>query len=70
MFSREQYTVLAKLKQLRYYVKQLTPTLKASMGLIKEERNNIFNCKDNFEKYKLNLVLNILYFILNFFILL
>ena len=28
------------------------------MGLIKEERNNIFNCEDNFEKYKLNLVLN------------
>ena len=58
VFSQEQYTVLAKLKQLRYYVKQLTPTLKASMGLIKEERNNIFNCEDNFEKYKLNLVLN------------
>ena len=58
VYSQEQYTVLAKLKQLRYYVKQLTPTLKASMGLIKEERNNIFNCEDNFEKYKLNLVLN------------
>ena len=58
VYSQEQYTVLAKLKQLRYYVKQLTPTLKASMALNKEERNNIFNCEDNFEKYKLNLVLN------------
>ena len=58
VYSQEQYTVLAKLKQLRYYVKQLTPTLKTSMELIKEERNNIFNCEDNFEKYKLNLVLN------------
>ena len=58
VYSQEQYTVLAKLKQLRYYVKQLTPTLKASMALVKEERNNIFNCEDNFEKYKLNLVLN------------
>ena len=38
VYSQEQYTVLAKLKQLRYYVKQLTPTLKASMDLIKEER--------------------------------
>ena len=56
--SQEQYTVLAKLKQLRYYVKQIAPTLKMSMDLIKEERNNIFNCEDNFEKYKLNLVLN------------
>ena len=58
VYSQEQYTVLAKLKQLRYYVKQLTPTLKSAMALIKEERNNIFNCEDNFEKYKLNLVLN------------
>ena len=58
VYSQEQYTVLAKLKQLRYYVKQLTPTLKASMALFKDERNNIFNCEDNFEKYKLNLVLN------------
>ena len=35
VFSQEQYTILAKLKQLRYYVKQLTPTLKSSMELVK-----------------------------------
>ena len=58
VYSQEQYTVLAKLKQLRYYVKQLTPTLKASMDLIKEERNSIYECEDSFEKYKLDLVIN------------
>ena len=35
VFSQEQYTILAKLKQLIYYVKQLTPTLKSSMELVK-----------------------------------
>ena len=58
VYSQEEYTVLAKLKQLRYYVKQLTPTLKNSMELIKEERRNIFECDDKFEKYKLNSVIN------------
>ena len=57
VYSQEQYTVLAKLKQLRYYVKQLTPTLKESMEMIKEEQRNIYVCEDKFEQYKLNLVL-------------
>ena len=58
VYSQQQYTVLAKLKQLRYYVKQLTPTLKQSIQLIGEEQNNIFSLEDKFEKYKLNLVIN------------
>ena len=58
VYSQEQYTALAKLKQIRYYVKQITPTLKSSMDLVKEEKNNVYNCEDKFEKYKLNLVLN------------
>jgi len=58
VISQTQYTVLAKLKQLRYYVKQLTPTLKESMELIKKEKKNIDECDDKFEKYKLNLVYN------------
>ena len=58
VYSQEQYTVLAKLKQLRYYVKQLTPTLKNSMELVKDERKNIFVCEDKFDKYKLNLIIN------------
>jgi Na+/phosphate symporter len=58
VISQTQYTVLAKLKQLRYYVKQLTPTLKESMEFIKKEKKNIDECDDKFEKYKLNLVYN------------
>ena len=58
VISQTQYTVLEKLKQLRYYVKQLTPTLKESMELIRKEKNNIDECNDKFEKYKLNLVFN------------
>ena len=57
VYSQQQYTVLAKLKQLRYYVKQLTPTLKESMKMVKEEQRNIYACEDKFEEYKLNLVL-------------
>ena len=56
--SQARYTVLAKLKQLRYYVKQLSPTLKESMALISKEKNNIDECDDKFDKYKLNLVFN------------
>ena len=58
VYSQEEYTVLAKLKQLRYYVKQLTPTLKTSMELMKKERANIYECQDKFDKYKLNMVIN------------
>ena len=58
VISQTQYIVLAKLKQLRYYVKQLTPTLKESMELIKKEKKNIDEFDDKFEKYKLNLVFN------------
>ena len=42
VISQYQYTVLAKLKQLRYYVKQLTPTLKESMKLVQLEKRNIY----------------------------
>jgi len=58
VFSQEQYTILAKLKQLRYYVKQLTPTLKSSMELVKDERKNIFICQDKLDNYKLSYVIN------------
>ncbi len=58
VISQYQYTVLAKLKQLRYYVKQLTPTLKESMKLVQLEKRNIYACEDKFDKYKLNLALN------------
>ena len=58
VISQAQYTVLAKLKQLRYYVKQLSPILKESMALIGKEKNNIDECDDKFDKYKLNLVFN------------
>ena len=58
VISQAEYIVLAKLKQLRYYVKQLTPTLKKSMGAISEERQNIDECNNKMEKYKLNLVFN------------
>ena len=43
VISQTQYTVLAKLKQLRYYVKQLTPLLKESMELINEETERNWN---------------------------
>ena len=56
--SQTQYTVLAKLKQLRYYVKQLLPTLKESIALISREKNNIDECDDKLDKYKLNMVFN------------
>ena len=56
--SQAQYTVLAKLKQLRYYVKQLSPILKDSMGNISKEKSIIDECDDKFDKYKLNLVFN------------
>ena len=58
IISQYQYTVLAKLKQLRYYVKLLTPTLKESMDLVQIEKRNIYACEDKFDKYKLNLALN------------
>ena len=58
VFSQEQYTILAKLKQLRYYVKQLTPTLKSWMELVKDERKNIFICQDKLDNYKLSYVIN------------
>ena len=58
VISQYQYTVLAKLKQLRYYVKQLTPTLMESMNLVRLEKRNIYACEDKFDKYKLNLALN------------
>ena len=58
VFSQEKYTILAKLKQLRYYVKQLTPTLKSSMELVKDERKNIFICQDKLDNYKLSYVIN------------
>ena len=57
VISQYQYTVLAKLKQLRYYVKQLTPTLKESMKLVQLEKRSIYACEDKFDKYKLNLAL-------------
>ena len=58
VISQAQYTALAKLKQLRYYVKQLAPTLKESMELINEEKRNIYCCEDKFDKYKLNIALD------------
>ena len=58
VISQAHYTALAKLKQLRYYVKQLTPTLKESMELINEEKRNIYACEDKFDKYKLNMAFN------------
>ena len=57
-YSQEQYTVLAQLKQLRYYVKQLSPLLRNSIEHIKEEQKSIFEIEDKFEKSKLNKVLN------------
>ena len=57
-YSQEQYTVLARLKQLRYYVKQLSPILRNSIEHIKEEQKSIFEIEDKFEKSKLNIVIN------------
>ena len=58
VYSQQEYTVLAKLKQLRYFVKQLGPTLETSMNYIKTEQDNIFQIQDKFDKYKLHKVLN------------
>ena len=58
VISQAQYTTLAKLKQLRYYVKQLTPTLKESLEFASEEKRNIYCCEDKFDKYKLNIAFN------------
>ena len=55
VISQAQYTTLAKLKQLRYYVKQLTPTLKESLEFASEEKRNIYCWEDKFDKYKLNI---------------
>ena len=58
LYSQEQYTVLAKLKQLRYYVKIINPVLKNSIERIKDEQKNIYEVEDKFEKLKLNQVIN------------
>ena len=58
VFSQAQYTVLAKLKQLRYYVKQITPILTESLEIIGKEKSNIDECDDKLDQYKLNLVFN------------
>ena len=58
VISQAEYIVLTKLKQLRYYVKQMAPTLRKAMGIIGEEKQNIDEYDNQFEKYKLNLVYN------------
>ena len=58
VISQSRYTVLSKLKQLRYYVKQLSPILKESMDFVNAERNTIDEYAEKFNNYKLNEVFN------------
>ena len=58
VISQARYTVLSKLKQLRYYVKQLSPILKESMDFVNKEKSFIDECDEKFNKYKLNIVYN------------
>lgn len=57
IISQYHYTVLAKLKQLRYYTKQLVPTLQESMNTIKKEKEIIYEIDRKFDDYKLTEVL-------------